>query len=82
MSQFEVLGVLPRAVEYRERIESLNRVLAQAVAGRASWVDLYPLFLDEQDGSIADAFSNDELHLLGAGYAVWRDAIETLVNRG
>ncbi len=77
-----VQSVLPRAAEYRERIESLNRVLAQAVAGRALWVNLYPLFLDEQDGSIADAFSNDELHLLGAGYAVWRDAIETLVNRG
>jgi lysophospholipase L1-like esterase len=29
----------------------------------------------DEDGSIADRFSNDELHLYGAGYAVWADAI-------
>jgi hypothetical protein len=38
------------------------------------WIDLYPRFL-APDGSIRDDLSNDELHLLGPGYDLWRDAI-------
>ena len=70
-----VQSVLPRGDNYREDIESLNERL-RVVAGEqdATWVDLYPLFLDE-DGSIADQYSNDEVHLMGDGYLVWRAAI-------
>jgi len=42
-------------------------------------LDLYPVFLDAADGSIRNDLSNDELHLLGAGYLAWRDAISALV---
>jgi lysophospholipase L1-like esterase len=75
-----VQSVLPRAAEYRERIESLNRLLQPSINGVAQWVELYPLFLDA-DGSINDAYSNDELHLNGRGYLVWREAISGYVSR-
>jgi lysophospholipase L1-like esterase len=77
-----VQSVLPRAVEFRERVESLNRRY-EAVAGEhgATWVNLYPLFLDE-DGSIRNELANDELHLLGRGYEIWRDAIDAQVRAG
>lgn len=74
-----VQSVLPRAASFREDVEALNDNLQQRVAGKAVWLDLYPLFLDTTDGSIRDDLSNDELHLLGAGYLKWRDAIESYV---
>ncbi len=57
----------------------LQRLPADADAGDATWIDLYPLFVDSTDGSIRDDLSNDELNLLGRGYLVWRDAIEQYV---
>lgn len=75
-----VQSVLPRGADWREAIESLNeRLRATAETHGATWVDLYPLFLDPEDGSIRDELTNDELHLLGAGYLVWRNFIEPLV---
>jgi lysophospholipase L1-like esterase len=74
-----VQSLLPRAKSFRDRVESLNRALRSAVEGDATWIDLYPHFLDA-DGSIADRFSNDELHLFGSGYLVWRDAIQRHVS--
>ena len=73
-TQLFVQSILPRGAGYRDRIEALNRKIRGAIGDRAEWIDLYPLLLDE-DGSIADRYSNDELHLLGAGYTVWSDAI-------
>jgi lysophospholipase L1-like esterase len=79
-SELFVQSLLPRGENYREDVEALNdRLEAVAATGGATWVDLYPAFLDE-DGSIADQYSNDELHLLGKGYLVWRDAIAAHVN--
>ena len=75
-----VQSVLPRAAEYGEQIESLNVAIQPAIDGVATWIDLYPIFLDD-DGSIKDDYSNDELHLHGAGYLVWRDAIKHLVGQ-
>ena len=79
-TEIYVQSVLPRAAEYREAVESLNKALQPAIDGAATWIDLYPIFLDD-DGSIRDAYSNDELHLLGAGYVTWRDAIRPYVKR-
>ena len=79
-TQVFVQSILPRAVGYRERVEALNVKIQAAIGDRAQWIDLYPLLLDK-DGSIADHYSNDELHLLGAGYTVWRDSIRKLVAR-
>ena len=77
-TEIYVQSVLPRAVEYREQVESLNRALQPVIEEAATWIDLYPIFLDS-DGSIKNAYSNDELHLHGAGYVAWRDAIKTFV---
>lgn len=73
-----VQSVLPRAADFGDRVESLNQELRSAVADHATWIDVYDLLLDG-DGSIADRFSNDELHLFGSGYVVWGDAIRDYV---
>ncbi len=78
-TEIYVQSVLPRAADYKEQVESLNQSLEQSVAGKANWVNLYPLFIDDEGESINDALSNDELHLLGEGYIVWRDAIAPIV---
>ena len=65
-TQVFVQSILPRRASYQERIETLNIKIRAAIGDRAEWIDLYSLLLDE-DGSIADRYSNDELHLLGAG---------------
>lgn len=76
-------SVLPRAASYRARIEALNARLAEVAAERgAAWVDLYPGFLDLEAGAIRSELSNDELHLLGPGYALWKEQIEALVRTG
>jgi lysophospholipase L1-like esterase len=80
-TQVYVQSVLPRQVEYRQAVESLNeRLQAVAAASGATWIDLYPRFLDAADGSIRDDLANDGLHLLGDGYLIWREQIARLVN--
>lgn len=74
-----VQSVFPRGESYRDRVEELNTLLETSIPGKAVWIDLYPLLLDESDGSIRNDLSNDELHLFGEGYLLWRDAIESLV---
>jgi lysophospholipase L1-like esterase len=82
-TELYVQSVLPRAAAYRERVEGLNARLAE-VAGEigVGWVDLYPVFLDSESGAIRAELSNDALHLLGPGYILWRDQIESLVRKG
>jgi len=74
-----VQSILPRAAKYQHQVESLNREIEKTVAGKATWVNLYPLFLDKAKTGIDEGLSNDRLHLLGKGYIIWRDAIEHLV---
>jgi hypothetical protein len=45
-------------------------------------VDLYAAFLDPETGGIRAELSNDELHLLGPGYALWKEQIEVQVRAG
>lgn len=78
-TQVFVQSILPRSIGYRERIEALNARVQDALDDAALWIDLYPLLLDD-DGSIADRYSNDELHLHGAGYIVWAKAIREFVH--
>jgi lysophospholipase L1-like esterase len=76
-------SVLPRAADYRERIEALNARLAEVALEHGSeWIDLYAHFVDPETGAIRAELSNDELHLLGPGYALWRDQVELAVRRG
>ena len=80
-TQIYVQSVLPRSAGYRRDIERLNQLIESRISGKADWINLYPLFLDGSDGSIRDDLSNDELHLLGKGYLVWRDAISSLARQ-
>ena len=76
-------SVLPRAQGYRARIEALNARLAEVSLEHGSaWVDLYPAFLDPDTGAIRQELSNDQLHLLGPGYQIWRDQIDAPVRAG
>jgi lysophospholipase L1-like esterase len=76
-------SVLPRAPRYRADIEALNQRLAEvALEHGSAWVDLYPAFLDPDTGGIRGELSNDELHLLGPGYALWKEQIEVQVRTG
>ena len=70
-----VQSLLPRALAYRERVESYNAALREICheAG-ATWIDLYPGFL-APDGSLRDELTFDELHLNGAGYRLWRELL-------
>ena len=74
-----VQSVLPRGGDYRDSVESLNAAIKESITDTANWVNIYPAFL-AADGSINDELSNDELHLHGKGYIVWRDLIAELVH--
>jgi lysophospholipase L1-like esterase len=73
-TEIYVQSVLPRKTRFREKIEELNALVRANTRSMSIWIDLYPIFLDS-DGSIRNDLSNDELHLLGDGYALWRDRI-------
>jgi lysophospholipase L1-like esterase len=82
-SEVYLQSVLPRAASYRARIEALNARLSEVAGERgAAWVDLYPHFFDEETGAIREELSNDELHLLGHGYEIWKQQIEGQVRAG
>jgi len=52
-----------------------NRLLEQVARRQGvTWINLYPLFVDDQGRLRAD-LTNDGLHLMGKGYLIWRDAI-------
>ena len=57
-----------------------NRALEQVAKRQGvTWINLYPLFVDER-GLLKAEYTNDGLHLLGPAYLVWRDAIKPYVN--
>lgn len=72
-------GVMPRKRKFAARILRLNaryRELAQ-VRG-ATYVDLFPVF-DDGTGQIRADYSEDQLHLNGAGYRAWRELLAPLM---
>lgn len=56
-----------------------NRAL-EAVARRqqVTWINLYPLFVDD-NGKLKAEYTNDGLHLMGPAYLIWADAIRQYV---
>jgi lysophospholipase L1-like esterase len=53
----------------------LNARYAQiAIEKKIQLIDLFPLF-DDGTGAIRKDVTNDNLHLMGPGYKIWRDAI-------
>ncbi len=71
-----VQSVPPRERLNRERVEALNQTIKTSLPEAATWIDIYDAFLDPQDGSIDNRYSNDEVHITGAGYLRWRDLID------
>lgn len=60
-------------------IKQFNERIKQIAAQQgATYVDLWPALADKQ-GNLKRAYTNDGLHLTGAGYKAWSDAIRNLV---
>ncbi len=56
-------------------IDAINqKLVAEAAARGYTFVDLRPAFT-AADGQLRRSLSNDGIHLLGEGYAVWRAAL-------
>ncbi|HEY9692670.1 MAG TPA: GDSL-type esterase/lipase family protein [Oculatellaceae cyanobacterium] len=61
------------------RIRELNRKLAAIASTEGvSYLDLYPLFVNEQ-GDLRPSLSTDGLHLNYQGYIVWRSALQVFI---
>lgn len=74
-----IQGVLPRAGAYTKRIHMLNGLYRKlAEKHTVTFVDLFPAF-DDQTGRLRADLTDDSLHLLGAGYDIWRTAIAGFV---
>jgi lysophospholipase L1-like esterase len=56
-----------------------NRALEQVARRQGvTWINLYPLFVDE-NGKLKAEYTNDGLHLMGEAYLIWRDAIKPYI---
>lgn len=80
-TQVFVQSILPRHRRYARRIQALNAHLEE-LAGRYgfTFINLFPHFASS-DGQIRPEFSNDQLHLLAAGYACWAEILSPYLNR-
>ncbi len=80
-TQLILQSVLPTNDEFKpfknhygkdDRIQAVNAGMRALCAERGvGYVDLYPRFLDGQ-GKLDKQFTNDGLHLTGAGYMLWK----------
>lgn len=75
-------SVLPRQAEFADRIRELNAGIRTLAEGRGHhYADLFPSFANAR-GELRPEFTNDGLHLLGVGYALWAELIRDLVPGG
>lgn len=80
-AQIFVQSIMPRAKSYAERITASNSALRQVTAeAGGTWLDLWPL-LEGHAGAIRDQYSDDKLHLNGAGYRAWSQFLAPYVKR-
>ena len=61
-------------------VEGNNALRQVALRQGVTWIDLYPLFVDDQ-GRLKAEYTNDGLHLMGPAYLIWRDAIAPYVKK-
>lgn len=78
-TEIYVQSILPRRPSYTSRIRSINPKIKSAIAGKAEWIDLFPLFISQDGTRINPDLSNDKIHLTVEGYFVWRNAIHEQV---
>lgn len=63
-----------------EDVQAFNQALALLAEEYGfKFINLYPLFVTEAN-ELDAALTRDGVHLNGAGYSIWRDHIEPLVN--
>jgi lysophospholipase L1-like esterase len=78
-----VQSVMPRTARFRDDIRLLNgayRALVDAAPVHVQYLDLWPALADEQ-GLLRSEFTEDGLHLGGAGYAAWVDVLRPHVTK-
>jgi hypothetical protein len=77
-----VQSVMPRTRRFRDDLRLLNRAYRQLVdrsGENAQYLDLWPALADE-NGDLRSEFTEDGLHLNGAGYAAWVGVLRALVD--
>lgn len=73
-------SALPRQRKFAPRIRQLNARYAEIARRRGiAFIDLHPPF-DDGTGELRRELTYDRLHLTGAGYAVWREALRPYVD--
>lgn len=78
-----VQSIMPRAVGFREEVIFLNSLLQELVDSRGpqvTYVDLWPV-LATPEGALRTDYSEDKLHLNGAGYLAWTNLIRPLMEK-
>ncbi len=75
-----VQSILPRKQGYARRIQALNRAL-EALAQRHgyAYIHLFPHFATPS-GAIRPELTNDQLHLLGNGYLIWKGILDPYID--
>lgn len=76
LTQVFVQSILPRHWRYARSIKRLNYRLCE-LAGRYgyTYINLFPQFANSKGGLRAD-LTNDRLHLLAKGYALWVEILD------
>lgn len=81
LTQVFVQSILPRHARYANRIQNLNQQLKSLAEKYAcEYIDLFSHFAGENGQMLAE-LSNDQLHLMGAGYARWVELIKPIISR-
>lgn len=74
-------SVMPRSASFAAAIRQLNERLAIIASDEgAIYIDMWTPLADA-DGAIRPEFSNDRLHLTGAAYRLWADALRPHLTR-
>lgn len=74
-------SMLPRSAEFADRVREVNRHLWQfSPTVYAHYLDLWPAMADD-NGELKPSLSEDQLHLLPAGYEAWMSELEPALER-
>jgi lysophospholipase L1-like esterase len=74
-TQVYVQSLLPRHIIYASRIRKLNKeIKALAEEFGYTFINLFPAFANSK-GGLKQKLTNDNIHLLGAGYCIWVEKI-------
>jgi len=71
----DVFGKFPTHTKNGEKINALNKLLEkESSSHHYRYINLHDYFIDS-NGKMNTLYSNDGLHLLGTGYALWKHLI-------